>query len=55
MSGTRATFTTTKDATPTRDQMQAAFEKKNMKLVMFTREVRQRPVLAHVATVTGLG
>ena len=55
MSGARATFTLKKGASVTKEQVAAALEKKKMKLESFGRELRPRPEVCFVATVTGLG
>ncbi|MEM7165619.1 MAG: hypothetical protein AAF581_09145 [Planctomycetota bacterium] len=55
MSGGRATFTLKEGTTLRKKQVAAALTKKNMKLESFGSEVRPRPEVCYVATVTGLG
>lgn len=55
MSGARATFTLRPGTTITKKQVAAALAKKNMKVESFDRQVRPRPEVCYVASVTGLG
>ncbi len=55
MSGARATFTLKRGATVTKEQVAAALSAKSMKLESFGHEIRPRPEVCYVATVTGLG
>ena len=55
MSGPRATFTLKRGAKVTEEQVAAALKKNNMKLESFGHEMRPRPEVCYVATVTGLG
>ena len=55
MSGARATFTMKRGATISKSKVAAALEARNMKLESLRTEMRPRPEVAFVATVTGLG
>ena len=55
MSGARATFTLKRGSKVTEEQVTAALKKSNMKLESFGREMRPRPEVCYVVTVTGLG
>ncbi len=55
MSGARATFTLKRGSDVTEEQVAAALETNKLKLESFSRELRPRPEVAYVATVTGLG
>ena len=55
MSGARATFTLRRNASVSEEQVAAALKKNNMKLESLSTEMRPRPEVSYVATVTGLG
>ena len=55
MSGARATFTMKRGATISKAKVAKAFEARNMKLEGIRYEMRPRPEVSYVATVTGLG
>lgn len=55
MSGARATFTLKRGAKVTEKQVAAALQAQKMKLESFAVEMRPRPEVSYVATVTGLG
>ena len=55
MSGARATFTLREGVKVQEAQVAAALKAKNMKLESFGHELRPRPEVCYVATVSGLG